>query len=102
MSRASKEKAVPVAPPAPPWLPWAWRGVAVLAGVFILGFTVPWKPAEEAPIGAFDFSWMLLVHDAVATGRQFGTQIILPQGPTAFIGNFVYDPRTYWVLVTVG
>lgn len=99
MSRRLKEKAGLV-PPAAPWLPWAWRAAALLAGLFILGFTVPWKPADEAPIGAFDFSWMLLVHDAVATGRQFGTQIILPQGPTAFIGNSVYDPRTYWVLVT--
>ncbi len=99
MRRAFKKEAGAVQAPAAAWLPWAWRGVAVVAGLFILGVTVPWKPAEEAPIGAFDFSWMLLVHDAVATGRQFGPQIDLVLGPTGFLGNSVYDPRTYPVLV---
>jgi len=78
---------------------WVRRSSELIAAAFILTFTVPWRPASEAPIGAFDFSWMLLLHDAVATGRQFGTQIILPQGPLGFIGTSVYDPRTYAVLI---
>jgi hypothetical protein len=84
----------------PPWLAGrgAWRVVALLATLFALALTVPWQPAGEAPIGAFDFSWMLLLHDAVATGRQFGEQVILPQGPLGFLGTSVYDPRTYWIL----
>lgn len=60
---------------------------------------MPWQPADMAPIGEFDFSWMLALHDAVATGRQFGPEIILPQGPLGFMGTSVYDPRTYWFLV---
>ena len=87
------------APPAP-YVRWIWfdrrRGAARL---FMLSFTVPFQAAFDAPTGAFDYSWMLLLHDAVATGRQFGTRIILPQGPLGFIGTDVYDPRTYWILI---
>jgi hypothetical protein len=85
----------------PEWLSgrWAWRVAAAVGALFVVFFTVPWQPADEAPIGAFDFSWMLLLHDAVATGRQFGKEIILPQGPMGFFGTSVYDPRTFWVLI---
>src|SRR5688572_19115176 len=85
----------------PPWLdrPSAWRAAGVVAALFVVFLTVPWQPADEAPIGAFDFSWMLLLHDAVATGRQFGKEVILPQGPMGFFGTSVYDPRTYPVLI---
>ncbi len=76
-----------------------WLAVDIVAALFILFFTVPWQPIPEAPIGPFDFSWMVLLHDAFATARQFGREIILPQGPLGFIGNSVYDPRTYWVVI---
>src|SRR4051812_2958743 len=79
----------------------AWAVVGSVGALFILAFTVPWQPAEEAPIGAFDFSWMLVLHDAIANARQFGKQIILPQGPLGFLGNDVYDPRTHAVLMLV-
>ncbi|HZK82586.1 MAG TPA: hypothetical protein VFC46_15995, partial [Humisphaera sp.] len=73
--------------------------VAAIAGLFILTFTVPWQPVSAAGVGPFDYSWMLLLNDAIATGRQFGNHIILPQGPLGFIGTFVYDPRTYWWII---
>lgn len=76
-----------------------WWVVGAVAAVFAVFYTVPWQPAAQGPIGAFDFSWMQVLHDAVATGRQFGSDIILPQGPLGFIGNGVYDPRTYGVLI---
>src|SRR5688572_3456565 len=104
-SRRNRVPEVPPAPSLPPrgtgWLTGrtAWRVAAGVGALFIVFFTVPWQPADEAPIGAFDFSWMLLLHDAVATGRQFGREVILPQGPMGFFGTSVYDPRTYWALI---
>ena len=87
-------------PPVPPrWHPAGWWAVGGITALFLLAFGVPWQPADAAPIGAFDFSWMLALHDALATGRQFGPEIILPQGPLGFLGNDVYDPRTYWASV---
>jgi hypothetical protein len=85
----------------PAWLegPATRRACGVALGLFALAFLVPWKPADPAPIGAFDYSWMLVLHDAAATGRQFGREIILPQGPLGFIGNDVYDPRTHVVVL---
>jgi hypothetical protein len=74
-------------------------GVEVFAAIFILSLTVPWQPASEVKFGPIDFSWMLLVHHAIATGMQFGKQIIMPEGPLAFIGTDVYDARTYPALI---
>jgi hypothetical protein len=87
----------------PAWLDGApiRRACGIALGLFALLLLVPWQPADEAPIGAFDFSWMLVLHDAVATGRQFGKEIILPQGPLGFIGNDVYDPRTHAVVLLI-
>jgi hypothetical protein len=78
-----------------------WIVAAVAAALFAVFFAVPWQPADEAPIGAFDFSWMLVLHDAVASGRQFGREIVLPQGPMGFFGTSVYDPRTFPVLIAL-
>jgi hypothetical protein len=66
---------------------------------FAVAFTVPFRPAEVGEIAPFDYSWMLVVHDAFARGRQFGTELILPQGPLAFVGTSVFDPRTFGVLL---
>lgn len=71
------------------------------AGLLHLILAVPWKPAAEADVGAFDFSWMLVLHDALAGGRQFGGQIILPYGPLGFIATSVHDPRTFALLLAV-
>lgn len=42
---------------------------------------------------------MLVLHDALATGKQFGRQFILPYGPMGFIATSVYDPRTFGILL---
>ncbi len=110
------QKKKPTPPPKladPPAVPsaLAWRAVAIVTGLFAVYFTVPWQPTREqrvgepdlatllAPIGGFDFSWMQVLHHATATGMQFGRDVILPQGPLGFIGNNVYDPRTYWFVI---
>ena len=74
----------------------------VIAALFLLGLGVPWQPVHADFYGIadyFDYSWMLVLHDALATGKQFGKQIILPYGPTGFIAASVFDPRTYLILV---
>src|SRR5688500_10405342 len=53
-----------------------WWFAGVITAAFAAVYTVPWRPAAQGPIGAFDFSWMQLLHEAVATGRQFGREII--------------------------
>lgn len=83
-------------------IPFAAAGV--LAGIYLFALLVPWLPASGASNGYFDyfdFSWMLVLHDALATGKQFGEQIILPYGPLGFIAASVYDPRTYLILVII-
>ena len=42
---------------------------------------------------------MLMVHRAVVTGLQFGRQIVMPEGPLAFLGNDVYEPHTFPILI---
>jgi hypothetical protein len=85
----------------PAWLdgPPMRRACGAALGLFALALLVPWQPADRGPIGAFDYSWMLVLHDAAAAGRQFGREIILPQGPLGFIANDIYDPRTHVIVL---
>lgn len=72
--------------------------VMAFALAFLLSLSVPWQPIREEAIGYFDYSWMLVLHHAIATGMQFGKQLVLPYGPLGFIAAGVYDPRTFLVL----
>jgi hypothetical protein len=73
--------------------------VEVIAAIFMVSLTVPWQPGSLKKIGPQEYSWMLLMQHAAATGMQFGQQIVMPEGPLAFLGNDVYEPRTYPVLI---
>ncbi|HET6246529.1 MAG TPA: hypothetical protein VFE47_02435 [Tepidisphaeraceae bacterium] len=101
---AAKRKPRPQEVPSPP-IAVRHTGLSVLvasiATVFMLALTVPWVPVRGATIGYFDYSWMLVLHDAIATGRQFGRDLIIPYGPLGFIATNIYDPRTYLLLIII-
>ncbi|HEX4125693.1 MAG TPA: hypothetical protein VHY37_13285, partial [Tepidisphaeraceae bacterium] len=60
---------------------------------------MPWQPGSFEKIGPQEYSWMLLVHRAVVTGMQFGRQIVMPEGPLAFLGTDIYEPHTFPILI---
>src|ERR1700723_610737 len=77
---------------ARPWPRWLAIAVVAVSLVYFLALAVPFRPAVEESIGYFDYSWMLFLNEAIATGRQSGKEIIYTYGPLGFIATSVFDP----------
>jgi hypothetical protein len=75
---------------------------AAMACAFLI--VVPWHPRKLN--GLIDLSWVIVLHDAFATGVHFGDQLVFTFGPLGF-AYAGYDPRTFgwgllvWSLVAV-
>ncbi|HZK79566.1 MAG TPA: hypothetical protein VFC46_00830, partial [Humisphaera sp.] len=83
------------------WPRWPAIIVTAISLLYYLALTVPFRPAVEEWIGHSDYSWMLFLNDAVATGRQFGKEVIYTYGPLGFIATSVFDSRMFALLVII-
>jgi glycosyltransferase involved in cell wall biosynthesis len=92
------------------WLPHylRWYAVAFLPSVrggvtfaialaLLLGLDLSWMPKRFGP--TLDDSWMIVLSEAFARGRQFGRDIIFTYGPWGFVTVGVYHPATFTLML---
>ncbi|MBI2215257.1 MAG: glycosyltransferase [Acidobacteria bacterium] len=74
-------------------------GLALLAAIAMaIGLFVP---TETDPRVGAEYWWPVAVHEAFATGRQFGTGIVFTFGPWGIVTTHAWYPATY-VAATLG
>jgi glycosyltransferase involved in cell wall biosynthesis len=92
------------------WLPHylRWYGLALLptargavtfltALVLMLVLGLTWIPYQFS--AALDSSWMIVLSEAFAGGRQFGRDLVFTYGPWGFVPLGVYHPATFSLML---